>query len=59
MNANDMVRGLVRAAELREREGGGDLWDDESRAALAEARRRGWGKGHTGTLLDQEKESRE
>lgn len=52
MNVNDMVRGLVRCAELRERDGGGDLWDDESRAALAAARARGWGKGYTGHLLE-------
>jgi hypothetical protein len=44
MRVNDMVLGLVRCAELRERDGGGDLWDDESRLALAEARARGWGK---------------
>jgi len=50
MNTNDMVRGLVRLAELRERDSGGDLWDDESREALAEARRRGWGSGRTGSL---------
>lgn len=55
MNTNDMVRGLVRCAELRERDGGGDLWDDESRAALKEARARGWGKGRTGSLLETSK----
>lgn len=45
-----MICGLVRCAELKEHEGGGDLWDDESRMALKEARARGWGKGHKGSL---------
>jgi hypothetical protein len=52
MRVNEMVLGLVRCAELREQDGGGDLWDDASRLALAEARARGWGKGRTGDLSE-------
>lgn len=60
MTWREMIRGLVRCAEGRERDSGGDLWDDESRAALAAARARGWGQGQTGSLLDgQEKDPRE
>jgi hypothetical protein len=42
------IRGLVRAAEAREQEGAGCLWDDEMREALAEARRLGWGRHRVG-----------
>lgn len=49
-DVEDMVRGLVRAAESKEQEDGGRIWDDECRRALDEARRRGWGKNKVGTL---------
>lgn len=45
----DMIRGLVRAAELMEQGQGGKLWDDASRLALEAARARGWGKDKVGT----------
>jgi hypothetical protein len=49
--AAQMIRGLVRHAELREEdEPGGKIWDDESRQALDLARELGWGKGGTGRL---------
>jgi hypothetical protein len=35
---SEMVLGLVRAAELKEAHEGGELWDDESRSALAVAK---------------------
>jgi hypothetical protein len=44
MTDEEMIRGLVRAAELKEQDEGGVLWDDESRLALQEARLRGFGK---------------
>ena len=47
---NDTIRGLVRAAEFREQEQGGALWDDEVRNALAHARELGWGKNQIGRL---------
>lgn len=47
---NEMIRGLVRAAELREQAEGGRLWDDECRNALETARSLGWGKNQTGCL---------
>jgi hypothetical protein len=34
----EMVLGLVRAAELKEQEEGGEIWDDEARRALLAAR---------------------
>lgn len=34
----EMVLGLVRAAELKEQDEGGEVWDDESRGALLTAR---------------------
>lgn len=53
----EMVRGLVRAAELYEQNQDrgdvgreGKLWDDEARAALESARARGWGRNAIGTL---------
>jgi len=45
-----MILGLVRAAECREREEGGKLWDDECRKALAQARELGWGASKIGRL---------
>lgn len=49
--AAKMVRGLVRFAELRERDQpGGEVWDDESREALETAREFGWGRDMTGRL---------
>ncbi len=49
-----MISGLVRAAELKEQEECGMIWDDESRTALEEARRRGWGNGQIGSLSEPE-----
>lgn len=49
----DMMRGLVRAAEFKEQENDGKIWDDECRKALDEARRRGWGKHKIGSLAYQ------
>lgn len=48
----EMIRGLVRAAESKEQEDGGKIWDDECRRALEAARRRGWGRNQTGNLDD-------
>lgn len=45
-----MVRGLVRGVEIKECDEGGRLWDDATRTALEEARRRGWGRDRVGTL---------
>ena len=50
MTVNEMIRGLVRAAEFKEQEDGGKIWDDEVRRALEEARRRGWGRHQIGQL---------
>lgn len=50
MKTDDMIRGLVRAAESKEQQDGGKVWDDEVRLALEEARRRGWGLNRIGTL---------
>ena len=44
------IRGLVRCAELNERDHGGKTWDDESRQALDDARALGWGRHRIGTL---------
>lgn len=52
MTVSEMVRGLVRAAESKEQDDGGKIWDDESRLALEEARRRGWGKNRIGALAE-------
>lgn len=49
MPTEEMIRGLVRAAELKEWDEGGAPWDDECRLALEEARRRGWGQNRVGT----------
>ena len=46
----DMIRGLVRAAELKEQEEGGEIWDDECCKALIKARKYGWGKNQIGKL---------
>lgn len=46
----DMIRGLVRAAELKEQADGGKIWDDACRIALEKARELGWGKDQVGTL---------
>lgn len=56
MKVEEMIRGLVRAAEFKEREDcdGGRLWDDECRRALDEARTRGWGRNQIGILGDDE-----
>jgi hypothetical protein len=54
MDVPTMIRGLVRAAESRERdEPSGKVWDDEVRLALEAARARGWGKNATGTLEEK------
>lgn len=45
-----MMRGLVRAAEFKEQEDNGKIWDDECRNALAKARELGWGENKTGFL---------
>jgi hypothetical protein len=45
-----MLLGLVRCAELCERDQGGALWDDESRVALDAARERGWGNDRIGRV---------
>lgn len=45
MSHDDMIRGLVRAAEMIEQRDGGEVWDDTVRRALATARSRGWGTG--------------
>jgi hypothetical protein len=50
MAVNDMIRGLVRAAEYKEQDDGGKVWDDSIRKALEAARQRGWGKHQIGTL---------
>lgn len=50
MTVEEMVRGLVRAAESKEQADGGSIWDDECRNALAAARARGWGKNAIGHL---------
>lgn len=53
LSVNDMVRGLVRAAEFKEREEGGAIYDDDCRFALQAARARGWIYGATGSLREQ------
>ncbi len=50
MTLEEMVRGLVRAAEFKEQAEGAPLWDTECREALEEARRRGFGNGKPGAL---------
>lgn len=50
MTVEEMVCGLVRAAESKEQADGGSIWDDECRNALAAARARGWGKNAIGHL---------
>lgn len=52
MTVQEMVRGLVRAAEFREQEEDGKIWDDECRRALEAARARGWGRNLFGALVD-------
>lgn len=49
-NVESMILGLVRAAELKEQDEGGQLWDDESRKALEAARSLGWGANRVGSL---------
>ncbi len=46
-----MLLGLVRAAESLEQRDGGELWDNEGRAALARARQLGWGAGQVGAPM--------
>lgn len=50
MTLEAMIRGLVRAAEFKEQDEDGMIWDDECRCALEEARRRGFGKSQTGEV---------
>lgn len=50
MDDLEMIRGLVRAAELLEQRDGGKIWDDEARMALDHARELGWGKHTFGKL---------
>jgi hypothetical protein len=54
MTVQEMVRGLVRAAEFKEQEEAGKIWDDECRRALEAARARGWGLNQIGVLVDTE-----
>jgi hypothetical protein len=54
MTLEEMIAGLVRAAEFKEQQENGMIWDDECRLALEAARRRGWGRGQTGTLSEPE-----
>lgn len=54
MTVNDMVRGLVRAAELAELNNGGDVWDTGVSHALKAARERGWGRNEVGSLREQQ-----
>ncbi len=49
-NDIEWIRGIVRAAEMLEQRDGGQIWDDEARLALENARRRGWGKNQQGYL---------
>lgn len=53
MSVYDMVMGLVRAAEFKEKEEGGAIYDDDCRFALQAARLRGWGLGKIGSLREQ------
>jgi len=47
----EMIRGLVRLAELREADQPGcEIWDDEGREALKTARDFGWGNNQNGRL---------
>lgn len=50
----EMLRGLVRAAEIIEQHDGGRVWDDEVSRALDAARRRGWGRHQVGSLDERE-----
>jgi hypothetical protein len=51
MNDVEMIRGLVRAAELLEQRDGGEIWDSEVNAALKFAReQRNWGKNKIGEI---------
>ena len=50
MTFPEMIVGLVRAAESLEQRDGGKIWDDDSRRALEEARRLGWGKHAIGEV---------
>lgn len=52
MTVREMVRGLVRAAEFKEQQDEGRIWDDECRRALEAARERGWGLNRIGRLVD-------
>lgn len=54
MTEEEMIRGLVRAAEMIEqRDGAIGVWDDEVAAALLEARARGWGKHKIGVMEER------
>jgi hypothetical protein len=46
----EMIRGLVRAAEMIEQRDGGTVWDNEVRKALYAARDLGWKNGKAGVL---------
>lgn len=50
MTNEEMVAGLVRAAELKEQGEGGRLYDDTARRALERARELGFGASKIGTL---------
>lgn len=50
MTNEEMVAGLVRAAELKEQGEGGSLYDDTARGALERARELGFGASKIGTL---------
>jgi len=54
MTVQEMVRGLVRAAEFKEQEDDGKIWDDQCRRALEAARSRGWGLDRVGSLTEGE-----
>lgn len=54
MTVQEMIRGLVRAAEFKEQEEDGKIWDDACRRALEEARRLGWGRNQIGHLWTTE-----
>ena len=45
-----MMRGLMRAAEFKEQEHGGVIWDDEIRLAFDTAHALGWGRNQIGSL---------
>ncbi len=54
MTTTEMIRGLVRAAEMIEQRDGGNVWDSEVSKALSAARDLGWQNGKDGVLLREE-----